>query len=354
MTKASPGRILIIKLSAIGDVIHTLPFLEVLKGRYPETPIDWLIEEDAAQIIEGHKALDRVIVSRRKAWQRDLLRPGRQAASLREIVRFLRDLRSREYDLVIDVQGLLKSGLMTGLVRGRRKVGFSGGREGSSLFLTERPFPVNYEQHALDRYLQGAGYLGCRADGWTGEIPVRSRDRQAVDRLIREKGLEERRLIAVNPVAKWKTKLWNSKKFSILAARMERELDGTVLFTGSLQDRPTIGKIIGATETRALNLAGRTTLKELAHLFSRCDLLVTTDTGPMHLAAAMGCPVVAIFGPTSPLRTGPYGEGHRVVREDLECGPCFKKSCDHMSCMKNITVDKVFEAVSEILTTRGR
>jgi len=354
LRQASPERILMIKLSAIGDVIHTLPFLEVLKGRYPRARVDWLIEEDAAQIIEGHRLLDRVLISRRKAWQRALLRPGKQGAAIQEILRFVSALRAREYDLVIDIQGLLKSGLMTGLARGRRKVGFSGGREGSSLFLTERPFPVNHEQHALDRYLQGARYLGCRTDGWTGEIPASSRDHETVNRWIQEMGLEEKRRIAVNPMAKWGTKLWDPKKFALLAIRIARELDGAVLFTGSLQDRPIIQKIMGATDIHAFNLAGRTTLKELACLFSRCHLTVTTDTGPMHVAAAMGCPVVAIFGPTSPLRTGPYGEGHLVVREDMECSPCYRKRCDHLSCMQQITVDKVFDAVSEILTMHGR
>jgi 3-deoxy-D-manno-octulosonic-acid transferase/heptosyltransferase-1 len=354
LEKNPPETILIIKLSAIGDVIHTLPFLDVLRRRYPHAAIDWLIEEDACQIIEGHPALDRIIVSRRKTWQRNFLRAGKSRETLREVLQFLQGLRSREYDLVIDIQGLLKSGLMTGLVKGKRKVGFSGGREGSSIFLTERPFPVNYEQHALERYLQGARYLGCDTDTWKGDIPIRESDRLSIEGMIREKGLQGRPLIAINPMAKWKTKLWDSKKFAVLATRLQRELDCTVLFTGSGQDRPTIERIIQAMEARPVNLAGRTTLKELACLFSKCNLTVTTDTGPMHLAAAMGCPVVAIFGPTSPVRTGPYGEGHVVVREDVDCAPCYRKSCDHLSCMGNIRVEKVFDTVSQVLTSGKR
>ncbi len=354
MEKNPPETILIIKLSAIGDVIHTLPFLDVLRRRYPDAAIDWLIEEDAGQIIEGHPELDRIIVSRRKTWQRSFLRSGKRMEILREIVQFVRLLRSREYDLVIDIQGLLKSGLMTGLVKGKRKVGFSGGREGSSIFLTQPPFPVNYEQHALDRYLQGARHLGCETDLWNGDIPVGTSDKESVDRLIRENGLQDKPLIAINPMAKWATKLWDSKKFAVLATRLQKGLDCNILFTGSRNDRPALEKIIQAMDSQPLNLAGRTTLKELAHLFSRCDLTVTTDTGPMHLAAAMGCPVVAIFGPTSPLRTGPYGEGHVIVREDLDCAPCFRKHCDHLSCMGNITVEKVYDAVSQVLTSKKR
>ena len=354
MEKNPPEYILIIKLSAIGDVIHTLPFLDVIRRQYPGAAIDWLIEEDAGQIIEGHKELDRVIVSRRKSWQRAFLRSGKRVETLGAVAGFVRELRAREYDLVIDIQGLLKSGLMTGLVKGKRKVGFSGGREGSSIFLTERPFPVNYDQHALDRYLQGARHLGCETNAWEGAIPIGQSDKEPVNRLIRENGLQGKPLVAINPMAKWETKLWDSKKFAILATRLQKELGCKVLFTGSGQDRPILERITGAMDTQPFNLAGQTTLKELAYLFSKCDLAVTTDTGPMHLAAAMGCPVVALFGPTSPLRTGPYGEGHVIVWEEMDCAPCFKKSCDHLSCMGNITVEKVFNAVSQVLTSRVR
>ncbi|MBW1804483.1 MAG: lipopolysaccharide heptosyltransferase I, partial [Deltaproteobacteria bacterium] len=145
--------ILIVKLSAIGDVVHTLPLLEVLRKNLPKARIDWLVEEEAGQIIEGHPGIDHVIISRRKSWQRGFFKSGDRPGILREIFQFLQNLRQCEYDLVIDLQGLFKSGLLTGLSRGKRKMGFTGGREGSSLFLTERPHRVDYDQHALERYL---------------------------------------------------------------------------------------------------------------------------------------------------------------------------------------------------------
>ena len=144
-----PKSILIVKLSAIGDVVHSLPLLEVLRKNLPEARIDWLVEEEASQIIEGHKDLDRMIVSHRKSWQKRFLRPGQKTALLREIREFIRNLRSVRYDLVIDLQGLFKSGILTGLSRGRRKIGFTGGgKEGSYLFLTEKPHFFDYNKHA--------------------------------------------------------------------------------------------------------------------------------------------------------------------------------------------------------------
>ncbi|MEW6665977.1 MAG: lipopolysaccharide heptosyltransferase I [Thermodesulfobacteriota bacterium] len=345
-----PRSILIVKLSAIGDVVHTLPLLEVLRKSFPGARIDWLVEEEAARIVEGHGDIDRVIVSRRKPWQRGLLRSGQRAGSAREILGFLRELRSREYDLVIDMQGLLKSGILTGLSRGRRKIGFTWAREGSTLFLSEAPYPVDQRrQHAVERYLKTAEILGCPVRSWQGRIPVLESDREQVDALLRELGLEEKRLVAVNPVARWETKLWEEEKFALLADRLRDELGLSVLFTGSAGDRAVIERILGKMRGVAFNLAGRTGLKALAQLYSLCGAVVSTDTGPMHIAAAMNRPVVALFGPTAPWRTGPYGQGHRVIREEMECSPCLRKRCSHRSCMRSITVETVFRAVENVV-----
>jgi 3-deoxy-D-manno-octulosonic-acid transferase/heptosyltransferase-1 len=348
-----PEHILIVKLSAIGDVIHTLPFLAVLRRRFPHATIDWLIEEESSRIIDGHPDIDRIIISRRKSWQRRVFRFDGTGAVLPEIYRFLKALRAREYDLVIDLQGLLKSGLLTGISRGKRKIGPAGGREGSRFFLTEPPHDVNYHQHAVDRYLEMAEVICRPADLRRFHIPVQDRDRRAVDRLIRKNRIPVDRMVTVNPMARWRTKLWDTAKFAELADRLVKDLSLSVVFTGSRRDRDTITRITDLMNEKAHNLAGRTDLKELAFLYSRSRFLITTDTGPMHIAAAVKCPVIALFGPTDPGRTGPYGEGHRVIRETMDCSPCFKKHCDHLSCMKQITVARVFEAARELVRSRG-
>lgn len=347
-TKRS-NSILIVKLSAIGDVVHTLPLLEVLRKNFPEARIDWVVEEESSELIKAHNAIDHVIVSRRKSWQRRFFRKGDRSAVFREIIRFLRELRSEEYELVIDLQGLLKSAILIGLSKGKRKIGASGGREGSPLVLTERPYPVDYNQHAVDRYLKMAEYLKCSQNSWKGFIPIRESDRRSMDRIIHDNGLQNKIRVAINPMARWKTKLWEFSRFAILADRLQKELCCRVVFTGSRDDRADIAKIIDRMEEKPVNLAGQTSLKELAYLYSICRLLVTTDTGPMHIAAAMDCPVIALFGPTAPWRTGPYGKGHKVIREGVECSPCFKKRCTNMACMNNITADRVFEVVKQIL-----
>jgi len=342
--------IFIIKLSSIGDVVHSLPFLEVIKESFPHARIDWLVEEASSQILKDHPAIDGLIVSRRKAWQKNIFKGFGCLSVLREAIRLLRDVRERRYDIVVDLQGLFRSGVLVGLSRGVRKIGMVGAREGGGLFLNEKPVPVDYEQHAVDRYLEVAEYLGCDSTVWKGNIPVLDADKAMVDELFHISGHVKRPLIAINPMARWKTKLWKTESFAGLADRLCEELSCQIVFTGSSRDRAVIEEISGMMKERPTNLAGRTSLKELAYLYSVCDVLITTDTGPMHIAAAMGCRVIALFGPTDPLRTGPYGQGHNVIRTDMECSPCFKKDCEHVTCMKKITVEKCFEAVNRAVT----
>ncbi|HDR14729.1 MAG TPA: glycosyltransferase family 9 protein [Desulfobacteraceae bacterium] len=348
----APQSILIIKLSAIGDVVHSLPVLEVLRNSYPGARIDWVVEEAASGIIEGNPAVDEVIVSPRGSVVRSAA-AGDAGGCIGDVRRFIGRLRSIRYDLVIDLQGLLKSGIVAGLARGRRKVGMSDSREGAGFFLTEPAFPVNREIHAVDRYLSVAAKLGCDISDWDGSLPVTEADRENVGRLLHAEGVGEAGFIAVNPVAKWGTKLWIPVRFSRLCDRIAHEVGYRIVFTGGGSDAAYVEGIVSEMNMPAVNLAGRTSLRELASIYERAGLLVTTDTGPMHIAAAMKCPVVALFGPTSPVRTGPYGTGHRVVRSGAACSPCFKKKCADPHCMSGIGVDNVFEAVKACLI-RGR
>jgi 3-deoxy-D-manno-octulosonic-acid transferase/heptosyltransferase-1 len=348
-----PNSILIIKLSSIGDVVHSLPLLEVLRANFPDAMIDWLVEDNARHIIMGHKDIDHILVSNRKSWVKRLLTPDEISRATSEINGFIKALRKTDYDWVIDLQGLFKSGILAFLARGKRKIGLSTSREGASLFLTEPPCPVDLDHHAVDRYLAVAMYLKCDDAPWTGVIPINPVDREAVDQLLVKRGLQDRDVIAINPITRWSTKLWDLERFVLLADGIKNKWTCDVIFTGSTGDRDAIETITKAMERKAHNLAGETNLKELAYLYSKCDLLITTDSGPMHMAAAMGCPTVALFGPTAPWRTGPYGNGHIVIRDETTCSPCFKKRCNHMTCMKNITVERVLEAVEDAFNERS-
>ena len=351
--------ILIVKLSAIGDVIHTLPALTALREHYPHAHITWLIEAAAAGLVIGHRALNRVIVSKRKRWINQLKGPERSTA-LSEIRAFWRELRDTRYDIIIDFQALLKSGLLVWLAKGNRKIGFDKGmqhQEHSYLFLNERVPPVDMDVHALTRGLMLLSAIGIEAKSIVYDVPVSSEDRSRVQTLLETHGIDSTRpLVAFNPVALWETKLWRNDRFALLGDRLINEQGANVVFTGGPGDRAVIHSIRQMMTAPSADLSGRTTLTMLAALYQRSTLLVTTDTGPMHLAAAVGTQVVALFGPTAPWRTGPFGDGHQVIRTTPPCSPCFKRQCDvhRCRCMTDITVDQVADAVKQILLNPDR
>jgi heptosyltransferase-1 len=343
--------ILIVKLSAIGDVIHTLPSLAALRRCYPQAHISWVVEEAASDLLADHPMLDRVLVSRRRRWVRDLMEGRDRAAVLREGTAFLRALRDRPYDLVIDFHGLFKSAVLVLLSRGRRRLGYDSLQEGSGLVLNEK-IPEDMTKHAVERYLDFARHLGCETSKPEFPIALQEAHFRRVSKLLAAKAVDSARgFVAVSPVAYWETKLWDEAKFAAVCDRIVRELGLPVVFTGESPEGP-IARIRSLMEAPSASAAGETSLRELAALYKEASVLLTTDSGPMHLAAAVGTPVVALFGPTSAERTGPYGEGHVVIRRDMDCSPCFRKSCETLECMKTIGVDEVFEAVKERFESR--
>ncbi|MFA5072782.1 MAG: lipopolysaccharide heptosyltransferase II [Nitrospirota bacterium] len=336
--------ILIVKLSAIGDVVQTLPALEAIKIIYPSSRITWIVEEAAAGILEGHQSIDTILISRRKTWLRMLKNPFTFSQGIAHITRFFRILRSTRYDIAIDFQGLFKSGILIGFARAERKIGFNGTREGSALFLNERLPAYDIEKHALQRYLDIARYLGSPKPSFLCTLPIQ-REQAVIRRRIATINPDNRPLVILNPMARWKTKLWPAEHFAQLADRLVLEKRALVIFTGSNEDKQEINHIRSLMTQDSHDWAGETTLKELAALASCSDLFITTDTGPMHLAAAAGATVVALFGPTAPWRTGPYGERHIVIRMGIKCSPCFQRSCDAMQCMKAITPEEVMKRI---------
>ena len=345
-------KILIVKLSSIGDVVHTLPALWALKRGLPGAEVDWIVEEAASEIVTGNPLIEEVIVVKRGGWFTDT--SGNMAIARR--------LHEKRYDLVIDFQGLMKSALWVGATRCERRVGFANARELAPLFYSEKVSPYDPERHAVERYLDLARYVGGAPQPTlppTGEeyeaIYVGDEKKERVEALLAAAGIgETERYFIVNPSARWATKLWTEDRFAEVILRVEKGAAIRGVIVGAAADMERGRRINEMTGGKAVNLAGETDLKELAHLIGSAEFMVTVDSGPMHIAAAVGTPVVAVFGPTAPWRTGPYGTAHRVIRKELDCSPCFKRRCPiggagALKCMTGVVVDEVERAVKELM-----
>jgi lipopolysaccharide heptosyltransferase I len=336
-------RILIVKLSSFGDVLHALPTLEALRDLYPRGRLTWLVEAAYAPLLEGHPALYQV-------WRAPRLRPGQifRGANPALVTGLVRHLRAQPFDVVIDLQGLLKSAVWVALAKSVRKVGYDRTREGSYRVLSERVTPFDPEAHAVRRYLNLAHYLGAPAAPPRFRLALGAEAPPSHLLPVAAHGLA-----VLHPGARWPSKLWPAAAWAHLSDWLSRERGLQVVVTGSAADQRLVETILSQTREPAISLAGRTSLAELAAVMRRARLAVTADTGAMHLAAALGTRTVAIFGPTAPWRTGPFGEGHEVLRLGLECSPCFKRRCREPRCLTDLPPELAQAACGKILSAGG-
>jgi lipopolysaccharide heptosyltransferase I len=353
-------KILIVKVSALGDVIHTLPALTILRRRYPEAQITWLAEPGAAELIRGHPALNRVILWPRGDWQRYGC-SGKLVRLARSVRAFVRELRDTRYDLIIDFQGSLKAALWVALARGPRKAGYGPGMhhdEYSWLVHNERVPAVSNEIHAVERNLLLLEGLGIPRLPLIYDLAVPPEADQEAGALLAAAGLSaDTPFVAIHPRSRWRTKNWPPERFAHVAEGLHAH-GLSVVWTGGPDDRADVDAICAALPGRAIRVDGQTPLKTLAAIFRRAQVVLSTDTGPIHIAVAVGTPVVGLFGPTSPASTGPYGEGHTVIRVDLACSPCFKKTCrtrqyEKHACMLRLSVAEVIRAVLDQVARRA-
>jgi lipopolysaccharide heptosyltransferase I len=324
---ADPRRILIIKPSAIGDVVHTLPVLSLLRRRWPKARIEWLVTPGCAGLLEGHPLLDEIVLFDRRRYA-GLWRDPRGAWGL---FGFTRDLKQRGYDLVLDLQGLLRSAWLAWKTECPLRVGFSQAREFAPIFYTHRIGVGSAEQHAVDRYLKLAAAIGCGAGPAEFPLSVSDKDRAAV-----AGRLPAGPFAVLLPGTNWPTKRWPTAQFAALVEPLRQRLGLASVVAGGAADRVLAMQISGATD-----LTGQTTLGELVALLDRASLVIANDSGPMHIAAALGKPLVALFGPTNPIRTGPYGRADSVLRVDIPCSPCYSRRCSHKSCLAWLTTRPV-------------
>lgn len=338
-------KVLIVKVSALGDVVHALPVLAWLKSADPQMEIDWLVEESFAPLLEGHPLIRKVVCLRTKAWRKAGAEEG-----IRQALAVGAELRRERYDVALDLQGNSKSGLFTLLSRAPLRYGFdrTGTREWPNRLATNRKVALSDEAfHITDRSLAiaQAAFPDGNVQRLAGPLAVDRAASGRVELQLRERGLVSRPIVVLHYGTTWKTKLWALKNWQQLAVRLCEAGVQPLLTWGNDEELAAAEAIRAASGERAI-VWPRGTLPELVALLARADLVVGGDTGPIHIAAAVGTPTVSLFRVTDARRNGPRGGVHLCLQTPLDCSPCLRKSCERdRECAASITVEAVEEAV---------
>jgi lipopolysaccharide heptosyltransferase II len=342
-------KILILKPSSLGDVIHALPVLRLLKLHFRHAEIFWWIDSSLAPLIEGDPDLAGIVRFERKRWSKPRYWP--------EMLRSIRSLRRQNFDLVIDLQCLARSGAFAWLARGQRLIGLDEVREGARGFYDLAVPRASFYTHAVDWYLAVLPPLGVPVHKnfvWLPERPAIAAEVKRKWPAANSKlEAQSSKLILLQPGARWENKRWPVRHFAELVRTLAAKYPAARLaLLGGKDDAPLGEEIAQAAPGRCLNLCGQTSLPEMIEWIRLGDLLITNDTGPMHVAAALGKPLVALFGPTEPRRTGPYGQLQNVVRLDLPCSPCLSSRCaiaNTDECLRALPPALVWERVQQLL-----
>ena len=358
-------RLIIVKLSSIGDVVHTLPAAALLKRSLPGISLTWIVERRAAEILNDSPAIDRIIEIDTRAWRRNLL----SSSTMYDVRTQLHSIGNasglngaRNSDIAIDFQGLVKSGLVALATRAPSRIGFETRdlREKASKILLTEQVKTSSFGHVIEKNLALARAAILRADtgcsvaqdvgandGYEFPISVSAEDEDIVEKAVRGR----RPYAILNPGGGWPTKLWPTEHYARLADWLNSQFGFTSVVTFGPGEEQLAEKVAANSRSGAVHLLS-SSLKQFVGLARRAELFVGGDTGPLHLAAASGTPIVGLYGPTSPSRNGPFNPNDITVGRDLWCrSDCHRRSCWHWECM-DISVEDVTSAVSKRLGSK--
>jgi lipopolysaccharide heptosyltransferase I len=336
-------KILILKPSSLGDVVQALPVLRLLKRHFPSSEIHWWIESRFAGLLEDDPDLSGLVRFERRRWA--------AARHWPELWRSVLGLREQRFDWVIDLQCLARSATMGWLANGDFFIGLDETREGARGFYDLAVPRPEGTPHAVDRYLAVLDRLGVPRHWNFDWLPARP---GIAAEVARRWPATRGRWVILQPGARWPNKRWPVEYFSELARLLAGHFpEHRFAILGAAEDHPLGETIARAAPEQCLDLTGRLTLPEMIEWIRLSELMVTNDTGPMHVAAALGKRLVALFGPTDPRRTGPYGQLDHVLRLDLPCSPCLKPRCAYFQpfeCLRGLKPAVVLEAVEKRLS----
>jgi heptosyltransferase-1 len=363
------SKILLIKLSAVGDVVHTLPVLNKLRARYPKARIDWLVTPPIGELLRHHPAIDNVI-----AFNRDTSIPPWAPRALADYARLAASLRRAGYDLAVDLQCQSRTAFLAFATGATVRIGFDkerpevwansrevtddfrkhawqGAREGAWLFYTHHIPLATLDVHVIDHYLSVGKLLGFDRGPADFSFSIPQGAHERIASLLAAHDVGDKPLAVIAPRGNWQTKRWPEEKSAEVARHFLRRGYAAIL-VGAPRERD-VGAGIARLAPGAVDLTGETALSELAALLSRATICIAHDSGPLHLAVALGRPVVALFGPSDPVWAGPYHRGKATVRAELPCSPCYLRrlsNCRHGHvCMVDLPAQAVIDRAESVL-----
>lgn len=343
--------ILIIRLSAIGDIIMASPLIGVLRRRYPDARITWLVQDEGRDLIEEHPLVDETIVWHRRRW-RELWRSKRFLLLFREVRELVSLLRRRRFDLVLDLQGLLKSAIWAWCSGARQRIGLDS-REGSGRLMTRVVISTDTDPRIGSEYRALVEALGLADDTFRLQLALSDADLQYADQLIQQQGLGQG-YVVLCPFTTRPQKHWMAERWPSLAAQIRSRFNLDVVMLGGPGDRESAAAML-QNDKAVINLVGTTRLRQAGAVIARARALVGVDTGLTHMGVACGIPVIALFGSTRPYRRTDL-ETTRILYKDLPCAPCRRNPvCDgRFDCMQQISVTEVVDTLRELISTDVR
>ncbi len=346
-------KILVLRLSAVGDVIRTLPAVKALKDRSPSSSITWIVEEPSQALLESQPEVDEVILFPRKRWTRGIKSLTGIWRTVGEVRGFVKDLRKRGFDVALDFHGILKSGLLSYLSGSPQRVGYDrrSTKEGNFLFSNIKVVLPGCKISRFERNLALIRGMGVEAKESEYRLHIPSQDREYVESFFRGISASlHRPLIAIHPGTSQKAvfKRWMPDQYARLSDQLIQDLHATVLFTWGDEELDWVEGIRNQMKEPSLLAPKTESLTQLGEVYRNCDLYIGGDTGPMHVASLIGIPAVVIYGPSDPVENEPIGR-HIKVRKEVGCNPCHEYSCKKLVCIKAISADQVFVATKEIL-----
>ncbi len=345
-------KILIIRLSALGDTIHTLPLANALRKRYPNIQLDWVVEDKAEKFIVNNPLINNTYIIERKKWKNNGI-----IYAANEFFSIIKKIRSENYDIVIDAQQLFKSSIIMGLSKGKRKIALDGGREFSWFFANEiiktnrKQFDINY--HVVKRNLEIAKYLNCQ-DIETEFIIPDFNDEYSKNIINIIKNLDtSKKTILIAPATTWNNKHWTIEGWVDLIKEFKESCN--IIITATEKEQILTNRILEKVSGKnIINLAGMTTLSDIVYICKNVDLVISPDSGSAHIAWSTSHPkIITLFFATSKERTAPYGEKYFSIQSKAECSPCMKKHCklknNKNKCIQEISSEEIINIVKKVL-----